>query len=283
MKQHALSAAFPAMLPADFNAMVADIAANGQRDVIEVFEGAVLDGWHRERACTQLGIGPQRREFVGDPASFVLSRNLHRRHMTASQRAMAVAACAQWLPEGRPGNYAAAAQFPAGKSISALAEDAGVSPRTMTNAARVAKKAAPEVVAAVVAGNLTVEQAADVAGLPRVEQAAAVAVPRTARPETKPKAKPAPPPEAGAAVDALRAELAASMRELIADNDAMAKVFEADDRLVTAMADNKRLRALLKTADERINGLLFEKNEMTVEVKRLQRKIDKMKALEQSA
>ena len=58
---------------------------------------------------------------------------------------MAVAACAQWLPAGRPGNHAAAAWFPAGKSIDTLADDAGVSHRTMANAARVAKKAAPEV------------------------------------------------------------------------------------------------------------------------------------------
>ena len=73
------------------------------------------------------------------------------------------------------------------------------------------------------------------------------------------------------------------MRELIGENDALAKVAEADDRLAEAMAENKRLRALLRTAEERINGLMFEKQEMTAEVKRLQRKIDKTKALEQSA
>ena len=98
---------------------------------------------------------------------------------------MAVASCATWLPAHRPNKTAAAAGF-SGKSIAELAQDAGVSQRTMERAARVEKNAAPEVAATVTAGTLTVERAADIAGLPQGEQVEAMAAPA---PKAKPAAK----------------------------------------------------------------------------------------------
>lgn len=277
-KQHALSSAFPAMSADEFDALVADIAANGQRDPIIVFEGDVIDGWHRYSACLQLGIEVLSKAFSADadPVAFVLSRNLHRRHLTASQRAMAVAACAKWLPEGRPGNSAAAALFPdGGKSLASLADDAGVSRRTMAQAAKVVKEAAPEVAKAVRDGDLTAERAAEIAALPKDAQPAAVHAPKPAAPK---KAAPQP------ATDELQAQLSAqaeqlealakTARELLDENAAMAAVFDADDKLAEQVKQNKQLRAEVSALRERVNGLMNEKNAAIRAANQWKRKAD---------
>lgn len=57
------------------------------------------------------------------------------------------------------------------------------------------------------------------------------------------------------------AELEQMAAELLADNNSMTAVFEADDKLATALAENKRLRSEVGGLRERINGLMGEKNE----------------------
>lgn len=291
-KQHALSAIFPPMSDDEYDALVDDIAANGQREAITVFEGSVIDGWHRYRACTQLGIGVLSKQFDGDadPVAFVLSRNLHRRHLSASQRAMAVASCASWMPEGRPKNPAPGAEFPAGpapKTIADLAHDAGVGQRTMERAARVAKEATPEVAHAVAQGSLGMKRAADIAGLPQDEQAAAISAPAPSAPKAAKRAPAAPADDELQAKVAAQAdqieELARTVRELLDENTAMAAVFDTDEKLAEAMKQNKQLRALLGTANERVNGLMFEKQEMTAEVTKLQRQVARLKKSEVAA
>lgn len=98
--QHPLSRAFPSMNDADFQALKDDISNNGQREPVIIFEDMVLDGWHRYRACSELGIKFTQFKFdaTNDPVAFVESANLHRRHLTASQRAAAVVACRAWRP-----------------------------------------------------------------------------------------------------------------------------------------------------------------------------------------
>jgi uncharacterized ParB-like nuclease family protein len=88
---HPAAALFPAMDEAAFAALVADIAAHGQREPILILDGQVIDGRHRLRACEQLGLEPLVREISaadGDPFCLVVSLNLHRRHLSESQRAM---------------------------------------------------------------------------------------------------------------------------------------------------------------------------------------------------
>jgi hypothetical protein len=74
LKQHALSAAFPAMHAEDLSSLTDDIAVNGLRQRIVLFEGQVLDGWHRLSACGAAGVPPEFVEFEGDdPVAFVTS------------------------------------------------------------------------------------------------------------------------------------------------------------------------------------------------------------------
>lgn len=86
---HSLSLPYPPMADAEFAAFKADIEANGQREPIRLFEGLILDGRHRERACRELGVEPRYEDFTGTPEeakAAVDSWNLHRRHLTAEFR-----------------------------------------------------------------------------------------------------------------------------------------------------------------------------------------------------
>jgi hypothetical protein len=89
MKIHFLCALFPLLQGAAFQAFKADIAAHGQRDPIWTYRGKIIDGRNRYRACRELGIKPRFRAWDGNGslAAFVISLNLHRRHLTSSQRA----------------------------------------------------------------------------------------------------------------------------------------------------------------------------------------------------
>jgi ParB-like chromosome segregation protein Spo0J len=132
MKQHPLSAAFPAMSDSDFDALVDDIKTNGQKEAVIVFDGAVLDGWHRYRACEQAGVKCITAEHDGsDPVAFVLSRNLHRRHLTGSQRAVAIVAATNWRGVGKPANSEPSSEL---ASTATMAKLADVSTRTIEHA-----------------------------------------------------------------------------------------------------------------------------------------------------
>jgi hypothetical protein len=160
IRQHPLSAAFPAMCEEDFEALVADIKANGQREPITIYEEQVLDGWHRYQACNRLGIKPVQFNLPEgkDPATFVESLNLHRRHLTGSQRAIAVVTVREWRAVGRPGrNSEVASTFRTPASTQQMAKEAQVSEKTIRNAKVAAKGGLGE---AVRDGAMTVDEAA---------------------------------------------------------------------------------------------------------------------------
>lgn len=173
---------------AEFSGLVADIAANGLRERIVVWDGQILDGRNRLRACVDAGVldgdlPPDGhdlwishfRRFVpvqdGDPAAFVLSLNAHRRHDSKSQIAWAVAE----LSRLRHGGDRRSSEFQDQTAQvrvdrKNLADAAGVSERLVTYAADAQKGAAPELADAVRNGEVSVRTAADIAELPVGEQ-----------------------------------------------------------------------------------------------------------------
>ena len=190
--QHALSAAFPSMSADDQQALTNDIETNGQREPIVMFEGAVLDGWHRYQACLSLGLAPVETALPADtdPVAYVKSRNLHRRHLSASQRAAAVVACSDWAPAHRPNKSAVAADLPEKslhdsnlRTTQQMAKEANVGVRTVEHAKAAHKAGLGE---AVRDGTVTAERAAEVAKMPKAKRKAALAEPKAAK-----KAKPA--------------------------------------------------------------------------------------------
>lgn len=86
---HPLALLIPAMREGEYEELREDIAANGLREPITLFEGQVLDGRHRYRACGEVGVWPTFNEYEGDaPAAYVISLNVKRRQLSQSQKAM---------------------------------------------------------------------------------------------------------------------------------------------------------------------------------------------------
>ena len=85
------------MLDDELAELAADIEANGLREALVTAEvdgeTVLVDGRNRRAACKIAGLtDPPTRMLDGeDPTTFVISANIHRRHMTKGQRAMAVA------------------------------------------------------------------------------------------------------------------------------------------------------------------------------------------------
>ena len=88
MKFHEIADLFPLIDGDEFKLLCDDIKKEGLNHSVVLLDNTILDGRNRYRACVKVGIEPTFEEFKGDdPLAFVLSENLHRRHLTASQRA----------------------------------------------------------------------------------------------------------------------------------------------------------------------------------------------------
>ena len=87
---HEIANIFPMMQDDEYERLKDDIAINGQLEPIVLYEGKVLDGRNRYKALCDIGLKTDFEEYQGDqPLSYVISKNLHRRHLTSSQKAMA--------------------------------------------------------------------------------------------------------------------------------------------------------------------------------------------------
>lgn len=277
LKRHPLSAAFPDMPADEFAALVEDIRQNGLLQPVVTHDGMVLDGWHRYRASIEAGVEPSFEPYDGpDPVSFVLSLNMHRRHLTGSQRAAAVVACHAWA---KPGNQPKPEAASGLATEADMAEEAGVSDRTIRHAKRAHEAGLGE---AVRDGKVTVEKAAQIAKLPEPERQAAIEAP----PEPK-KAEPkAVPLEAQEYVSKLEAEvaelkdqlaeLAENMTGLQEELESARRILDAEDLLAQFKAEVARVNAMNATLKSRNFGLMDENNDLKGRLKSALRKIDRL-------
>ena len=96
---HPVASLFPMIDDDALNALAEDIKKNGQREPIlvafldgrELNEPVVVDGRNRFKACEIAGVEPEfSNDYVMEPheiGPWVISHNLHRRHLTTSQKA----------------------------------------------------------------------------------------------------------------------------------------------------------------------------------------------------
>lgn len=251
-EQHPLSAAFPAMSADDYQTLKDSINEIGVQNPITLFEGMVIDGWHRYSAANDLGMECPIVELGDvDPRDFVLAQNKARRHVTQAQLGLAVTAVYAWRPAGNPALSQSGSACPVGKTNAELAQIAGVSERTIKQAKAIQTKAAPEVVEAVKRGEIGGEKAAAIAKLPKEEQAAAIHNPA---PKAVPEAPPAP-------ANYELEEAVSTIKELAAENDqlrdrvAVAAMSGTDEERAMAAETIAELRDQIKTLEAEIDAV----------------------------
>jgi len=190
MEFHEVANVFPPMGEEEYRQLLSDIEKNGLREPIWTYQGKIIDGRHRYKACVELGIEPRFREWDGNGSlvQFVVSLNLHRRHLTSSQKAVVALDIERLLAEeakerqrraaaetnaklGRgetlPQKIAGASRGEARVQAAAIV---GTNRQYVSDAKRIAKEA-PEVLERVREGRLCLPEAKAVARLPEEDRA----------------------------------------------------------------------------------------------------------------
>ena len=165
---HPVADIFPMMSAREFLDLATDIGEHGLREPVWLHhDGRIIDGRNRYLACQRLGIEPEKRTYEGDDSSlvaFVVSLNLHRRHLNTSQRAMVANAIAN-LKRGT--NQHVEISTP---TQSQAAELLNVSRESVVNARKVREGGVSELAEAVRAGQVAVSTAATIAQVDEAEQ-----------------------------------------------------------------------------------------------------------------
>lgn len=189
MEYHEYAGIFPLLEGREFTELCNDIKANGLRVPIVLHpDGRILDGRNRYRACVETGIEPRFETWDGNglATDFVNSLNATRRHETDGQKVISAGKYAAFREqEARERqlsslrNVGSSVQVCTnedfGRSREKAAEKFGLGERTVASAVKVVKSGADELIEAVESGKVSVSAAADVATLPKAEQAVIVA------------------------------------------------------------------------------------------------------------
>ena len=166
---HEIANIFPMMQDDEYERLKDDIAINGQLEPIVLYEGKVLDGRNRYKALCDIGLKTDFEEYQGDqPLSYVISKNLHRRHLTASQRAIMAtdikplleveAKKRQELTRFGGGGNISTTESETGKSRDQAGDLFGVSGRYVSEAENIKEKE-PELAEKVRSGDMTIAEA----------------------------------------------------------------------------------------------------------------------------
>lgn len=204
----------------EYAALEGSLLAEGCRDALVLWGNVLVDGHNRYGLCRKHGIEfrtVQNTAFrsMDDVRLWMIDNHLGRRSISDYQRgvlALRKKDILQARAAAKPAAVPVDASPPAPPALAtreAVARAARLSTTTVGQIEKIQKAAAPELVAAVRSGAISISSAAAVASLPAEEQAVAVAggreeLRRAAREVRAKKAKPGP--EDGAAVEEAQAD-----------------------------------------------------------------------------
>lgn len=176
LRVHPAAELFPMLPDEELEALAEDIKANGLVHPIVIWDAGgewlLLDGRNRKRASEIAGVNPATKPWHGkDPVAFIISANLHRRHLNPSQRSL----IADDLAKLRQGRQAKSQICDFATTQADAAKLLHVSKRTVESARKVKERGTPELVEAVRSGEVAVSAAAEVAKLPVEQQREIVA------------------------------------------------------------------------------------------------------------
>lgn len=202
LRDHPFAGLFPLLSKTELDDLASDIAANGQSDPIVVHLNMVLDGRNRYRACLLKELPVRFETFDGtndEALDYVISKNVYRRHLSSSQRALAMADYEEYRHGGprrnlvfQDANLHLDGIDPAkpAPTRAELADRGHISERLIASAAVVRDHGTPELAEAVRDGGLAVSAAEEIAHKPIEEQKAILdALPRDEHGKLTPETK----------------------------------------------------------------------------------------------
>jgi len=164
VKIHQFAAEFP-LMEGDEYEQFKDRMRRGQQSPVIMLNGELLDGRNRLKACRELGIKTMAVEYRGEKTDeqLITDLNIHRRHLTASQRA---AYGLRLLPlhekEAKERKKAGVADHSeiirSGRAVDLAGAQVGVSGRYVEAANKIAQSS-PELLPKLISGELTVPEA----------------------------------------------------------------------------------------------------------------------------
>lgn len=245
LQRHPLSAAFPDMQFSEYESLLASVQSVGLLNPIVLFEGMIIDGWHRYCACEDSDTQIRTIELSTDvdPQTFVIAQNKERRHLTQSQLATAAIKVYEWRKRGTDNlpKTAQSADLASPNKINDLqniktsaeiAKNAGVSLKTVEEAKQVLTQATPEIKEAVSKGEISVSTA--------VKKMAKAKV------ETPPSEDYAPSFE----------EIAEAEAEQIAKEKLISQLLSTDNPQAELVDIAKKDKAMIVVLESRVNGLM---------------------------
>jgi hypothetical protein len=256
MELHPLCTYFPRMSEAEFISLKDNLQDNGQIHPIYTLDGMILDGGNRYRALCELGIIPVIIEYTGaNPAQFILSTNLHRRHLTQGQSAAIVSASQSWINAQADSQLSSTAQLDTAIS---RAKQSGVGHRTQQLADKLVKEAPAELVKEVLDGKKSLNKA-----IKEITPAKPVIVKPDPVPvivqktQTSQQTVSNKDKELSHIID----EQLSVIEALEADKTTWLNVIDSDDRLAASFDEVKKLTEANRLLKVRIDELATEKDE----------------------
>ena len=262
-----LKAYIDPLTPEEYEALERSILAEGCRDALVLWGDVLVDGHNRYGICRKHGlpfntVQNTRFQSMEDVHLWMIDQHLGRRSVSdfqrgvlalrkreivAQRRAQAVAAPTPAAPAPEA-PAAGSAPVPAAPepldTREAVAKAARLSSSQVVLIEKIQKQAAPELVAAVKAGTISINAAAAVASLPAEEQAAAAAA---GKDELKQAAK-----RVREAKRKPRDESAAAPQEAAAEGEET--VASLRERVAALTAENEALRQQVAELQARLEG-----------------------------
>lgn len=172
----------------NIDSLAADIKANGLQVPVEICDGKIIDGRRRSMACRLVGVKPVTKQVSpDDPVAYVLSLNLHRRHLTPSQKSMVAARARDRYDKQAKERMTKGTKsdpmenLPQGSARDAAGKAVGVSGKSVDYASKVLRHGTKSLIAAVDEGRMAVSTAAIHAADPPDEQDRVTSQPKRKR------------------------------------------------------------------------------------------------------
>lgn len=162
-------ALIPPLAPDELEQLETNLAAEGCRDPLVVWDGVIVDGHNRYAICARLGVPFQiiERQFASrdDAKVWIIQNQLGRRNLSTYQHGVLALQLKEVLAEQARQRMMAGKKidpgenFPQGRTREALASIAGVSDRTIEKIEAIERHAPPELKAQIQAGETSIHAA----------------------------------------------------------------------------------------------------------------------------